>query len=194
MTISRYPLAWPAGWPRTLKGRQRTGRFEVTLAKATKELCESIARMGGRYPVISTNIAIRRDGLPYSNQREPDDRGVAVYFELGGKQRVFACDTFTTVAANVRAIGLTIEALRSIERYGASAMLERALSAFEALPPPLDPWQILGIPRNADEAIIKVAHAALAKKHHPDNGGSTARMAEINNARDMALEALRKSS
>jgi DnaJ-class molecular chaperone len=72
-------------------------------------------------------------------------------------------------------------------------MLERALSAFEALPAPLDPWQILGLRSDACEAAIKAAHLALTKQHHPDVGGSTAKMAELNRARDLALEALRKT-
>ena len=32
-----------------------------------------------------------------------------------------------------------------------------------------DPYEVLGIPRNADAAQVKSAYRALAKKYHPDN-------------------------
>lgn len=190
MTVSRYPLAWPAGWPR--KQHRKSDVFKITFDKAVSGLSDEIDRLGGKYPILSTNLEIRLDGSFKRDRGEPRDPGAAVYFNIKDKQRVFACDTYSNVRANIRAIGLTIEALRSIERYGASDMLERALSAFEALPAPLDPWQVLNIPRDAGEAIIKAAHKALSLQHHPDMGGSNAKMAELNRARDLALEALRK--
>jgi hypothetical protein len=45
MSIPRYPLAWPAGWPRSVRGGKRPGNFKVTLDKAIKELGEEIARI-----------------------------------------------------------------------------------------------------------------------------------------------------
>jgi hypothetical protein len=188
---SRYPLAWPAGWPRgePPSGR-RPGNFKITLDKALQELGWEIERMGGRYPVISSNVELRRDGEMRRGAPEPHDRGVAVYFELKGKQKVFACDTFTSVRDNVRAIGLTIEALRSIERYGATAMLDRALSAFVALPPPSAPthWDVLGLRPGSDREAIAESFRAKAKELHPDKRGSDAAMRALIDARNAALK------
>lgn len=133
--------------------------------------------MGARYPVLSTNVELRRDGLPYANQREPSDPGVAVYFEWHGKQMTFACDRWDKVRDNVRAIGKTIEAIRSIERWGASDMMEHAFSAFEALPAPgscvsLSCWAVLDIPPGSPLADIERAYRAKAKDAHPDRGGT----------------------
>lgn len=186
MSVPRYPLAWPDGWPRA-KGR-RSAAFKVTFDKALQELGYEIERLGGRYPVMSTNMELRVDGTPRRDRGEPRDPGVAVYFELKGKQKVFACDTFHTVKDNIRAIGLTIEALRSIDRYGASDMLERALSAFTALPAPKSCWEVLGLAPGSSRRAIEDSWRLLAAKHHPDRGGSDARMAEINAARDEALK------
>lgn len=143
--------------------------------------------MGGRYPVLSTNLETRLDGLPYANAKEPADPGVAVYFERGGKQMVFACDKWDRVKDNIRAICKTIEAMRGIERWGASDMLERALSAFEALPPPMSPWAILDLPEGADAEAVRRAFRRKASAAHPDHGGSNAAMAELVAARDAAL-------
>jgi hypothetical protein len=185
MSVARYPLAWPAGWARA-KGR-RSAAFKVDFDKAVRELGYEIERLGGRYPVLSTNLELRIDGTPRRDKSEPRDPGVAVYFELKSKQKVFACDTFHTVRDNIRAIGLTIAALRSIDRYGASDMLERALSAFEALPAPKSCWNILGLGPGARVPDIKEAYRRKAMTLHPDQGGSDAAMAELNRARDEAL-------
>lgn len=189
----RYPLHWPAGWPRAKSSQQ--SRFDVSFAAARDGLFEQIRLLGGRYVVLSTNVELRRDGLPYSKTAEPADRGVAVYFERKGKQMVFACDRWNRVRDNVRAIEKTIEAMRGIERWGASDMLERAFSAFEALPAPGErkrSWrEVLGFPPGArpDKDGIDLAYRSKAKSAHPDMGGSDEAMAELNAARSEALAA-----
>lgn len=47
---------------------------------------------------------------------------------------VIACDQFKEVRLNLAAIGLTIKAIRQIERCGTSSLLERAFKGFSALP------------------------------------------------------------
>lgn len=185
----RYPLHWPQGWPRA-KNPQRS-RFDVSFVNARDGLFDEIGRMSGRYIVLSTNIELRRDGLPYANQPEPRDSGVTVYFERKGKQMVFACDRWDRVKDNMRAIEKTIEAMRGIERWGASDMLERAFSAFEALPPPTrKTWrEILGFPPGAkpDRDVIELAFRSKAKTDHPDGGGSSEAFSELQDARRAAL-------
>jgi len=189
VSAQRYPLAWPAGWPRSrATGGMRSGNFKVDFDKAVRELAHEIDLLGGLYPVLSSNLELRLDGQPRRDKGEPADRGVAVYFELKGQQKVFACDTFTTVRDNIRAIGLTIASLRSIERYGATAMLERALHALDALPAPTNCWQLLGVKPGAGEEAIRIAYREKAKTIHPDQGGNTDAMAELNAARDRALK------
>lgn len=185
-----YPLAWPQGWPRARHPAR--SRFAVTFDRARQELQWEIERMGGRYVVISTNFPLRRDGNPYSGAKpDNNDQGVAVYFERDGKQMVFACDRWDRAGDNCRAIQKTIDALRGIERWGASDMMERAFSAFEALPAPKTHWQILGVTPKASEADIQAAYRRKAMENHPDLGGSEITMAEINAARDAAMREIR---
>jgi len=49
-------------------------------------------------------------------------------------------------------------------------------------------FEVLGLASVAGEREIVEAHRALIKKHHPDHGGSTARAALINQAKDTLLE------
>lgn len=188
MSVTRYPLAWPAGWPRKYPGGRRSAAFKVSYDQAVKQLDQEIGRLGGKYPTLSTNLELRLDGSPRRDRGEPSDRGVAVYFELNGKQKVFACETFTTVKDNIRAIGLTIEALRAVQRFGATEMLERALNAFDALPPPTRWWDILQVRQDASRDVIEANYRRLARERHPDAGGSNDAMAELNAAKQAALE------
>ena len=52
-----------------------------------------------------------------------------------------------------------------------------------------DPYEVLGVPRNASAAAIKSAYRKLAKKHHPDSNKNdpkaAARFSEINQANEI---------
>ena len=127
-----FPLTWPQGWKRV--ARRTRSRFEVSgFGRARDFLLAEVKRMGGSGVILSTNIPLRPDGLPYANSREPNDPGVAVYFRYGKREMCFACDAFVSVRENAYSIGKTIEALRGIERWGASDMMERAFRGFAAL-------------------------------------------------------------
>jgi DnaJ-class molecular chaperone len=52
-----------------------------------------------------------------------------------------------------------------------------------------DPYEVLGLKRDADEAAIKAAYRKLAKRHHPDlhpgDKKAAERFSELNNANDL---------
>lgn len=50
-----------------------------------------------------------------------------------GQESVIACDTFREVRWNIAAIAMTLKAMRQIESYGTSALLERNFKGFMAL-------------------------------------------------------------
>jgi hypothetical protein len=188
MTVEAYPLAWPQGWERTK--RREDGRFGVTFARARDELLAEISRLRGTLPVISSNMQMRRDGLPYANQPALDDPGIAVYFTYKGKQMCFACDKYRKVEANMRAIQLTISAIRGIERWGASDMMERAFTGFTALPDQSSEswWVVLGVSQQAARADVDAAYRALRSKHHPDKGGDPEQFQRVQRAYEAATK------
>lgn len=151
------------------------------------ELLKEIKLLGGMHTVLSTNLPLRRDGLPYANQPEPKDRGVAVYFTLNRQAMCFACDRWDKVVDNVQAIRHTIAALRGIERWGTGDMVEQAFRGFIALPNAESPYSILGVSRNATREEIEAAFREKAKRAHPDCGGSNEEMQRLNEARQHAL-------
>jgi hypothetical protein len=186
-----YPLTWPDGWKR-VSYRTRS-RFEVSgFGKARDFLLAEIRRMGGTGVILSTNIPLRNDGLPYANSREPNDPGVAVYFRYGKREMCFACDAYVTVRENAYAIAKSIEALRGIERWGASDMMERAFRGFAALAATSqeDWWDVLDCRPDAGADTINAQYRARARGAHPDAGGSHEAMSRLNQARDSALATL----
>ncbi len=176
-----YPLQWPSGRPRNASSARI--RFDTSQERAQRALVEEVRRMGGSNLVISTNIELRRDGLPYANRREPTDKGVAVYFDYKKRPMCFACDRWDRIGDNIYAIAKTIEALRGIERWGSGSMVEQAFTGFVALPAPKSPYEIIGVPRGASVEEIEAAFRAKAKTLHSDTGGNDAAMAELNAAR-----------
>lgn len=187
-----FPLAWPTGWPRTPSHKRQPSRFSPGgLAKEAQEAIWELQRLGARNGVISTNIELRRDGFPYSGRRAPDDPGVAVYFTYEGRQQCIPCDRWATVEENLRAIWKSIEALRSLERWGAKSFVDAAFTGFTALPGPASArawWDVLGVSQWATVEQINAAWREKAKTAHSDAGGSDAVMSELNVARDQGLK------
>lgn len=201
-----YPLQWPEGVPRTLPHRRESSRFQIEqFGRARGELVRQIELLGSNYIVISTNVPVRGDGLPYATAREPDDPGVCVYFDLDGTQKSMACDRWDKLIDNVWALAKTIEAMRGIERWGSSEIMKRAFQAFGALPPasPAETvdWRVVfelppylaisGVPRTALAGFVKERFRELAQKNHPDHGGTDEAMRKVNAAYEAAKAELR---
>ncbi len=183
-----YPLHWPAGTPRTAERGRQFAKFGLTFGVARNRLVDELRRLGSRYVVLSSNVALKRDGMPYAHGDVTiSDPGVAVYFDLEGQQHVIACDKWMYVRDNIRACGLTVEAIRGMERWGSSEIMRRTLTAFRMLPAPANSvdWRhILGDLKTAAE--LRDRFHALALDAHPDRGGSDERMTELNAAREAA--------
>lgn len=186
-----FPLAWPDGHPRTEPHMRQRARFKVTAGRARDDLVEELRRLGARYIVISTDVPLRRDGLPYAGG-DPEDTGVAVYFDLDGEQHVLPCDRWNTVGDNLQALAKTVEAMRGIERWGTGGMMRRAFSAFKALPAaPREWWHVLGVSRVSSLAVVKDRYRELAREAHPDTPtGSHEQMSRLNAAMAAAEQEL----
>lgn len=185
MSAEAYPLQWPEGWPRTPAGKRGASRFGKNLGyNQLSKLQNELKLLGARNVVISSNVPLRQDGLPYANEtrRRYDDPGVAVYFTLKGKALSMARDSYWTPWENIRSLILAIDAIRSIERHGGSTMMERAFSGFAAIAPPdwKKPWrEVFGVKPDWRGDIVAL-YREKARNRHPDAGGSDQLMAELN--------------
>lgn len=196
---SGYPLEWPIGRARTADYDRKWGQLnKMPSARVYQLLNEELRKMDVEAVTLSTNLQLRRDGLPYVGQKEPEDPGAVLYFRRKGIDIAIACDVWHKLDANVRAIGLTVEAIRGMERWGTEEMVDRAFTGFKALPensafvtPYTRPWhEVLQVAPDADPSVIKAAYRNLAAKYHPDNRitGDTVKFAEVQKAYDEIKE------
>lgn len=178
------PLQWPPGWPRKLASERRRAPYRMTMGHAHAHLLAELRRGGARDVVLSTNLPLRRDGLPYLDVRDPADPGACLYWtDRAGNERVMPCDRWTLLRDNIHAIGMCYESIRRMERTGASEIVARVMEGFRLLPEgrrEVPWWEVLELPSNATRAQIETRYIELARKHHPDHGGTAERMAQIN--------------
>lgn len=198
MSDQRYPLAWPAGWKRTPPAERRSARFSsyrqrLEIREASRRLDSQMQKLKASAWLISSNAPLRGDGLPSQREVAPENSGVAVYFKLRGKDRVLACDRYNSLADNVQAIALHIGALRAIERYGVGD-LDQAFAGYAALPAnTAHDWRaVFGFEHSEAVTLHQVEdrYRELARKAHPDAGGSHDAMGRLGEARFIARKEL----
>jgi len=185
--ITASPLTWPDGWKRT-NSPMRSQFAKHSIGKATNFLIEELGRMG--IPdwniIISTDLRLRNDGLPYSTQRAPEDKGAAVWWKDNKEQRVIALDKYARIADNIYAIGKTIEAMRGIKRWGGSEILDRTFTGFTSLPSPdhvvIRSWRDVLEYYGNDLMEANEAYKRARNVAHPDKGGTSEQFYEINRA------------
>lgn len=183
--IPPYPLSWPDGIPRT--ERKVASQFRTTLSAALKNVRASLELFAKDSGKAVSNIVLSSNagGLEVD---QPSDTGVAAWFEWDGQQRCIAVDRYPKVADNLQAIHHILEARRTEMRHGGLHVVRQTFKGFTALPAPADrkSWrEVLGYhpaepitPREIDARYRELAGAA-----HPDKGGNTEKMAELNRAR-----------
>ena len=213
---SAYPLQWPKGRPRTPAGKRRgdapfsvgemqsvvtrelrDGQWKdvpvsrrrtkiVSLPIAVDRLEDQLQRLGAQAVVLSTNLELRLNGLPRAGQRDPEDPGVAVWFNLNKKRMVLACDKWTRVADNVAAVAAHIRSIRSVESYGVGTM-EQAFEGYRTLEDFSGgeiPWKrILGFPADSRPTLAEVEAKwkARMKEVHPRmEGESSLQASQLN--------------
>lgn len=190
-TKRSFPLYWPESWPRTDLQNRKHARFDDrSVYEARKILAEEIRRFGASDLIISSNLELKLDGTPRSNQRQPDDRGVSIYFNRDDVGMALACDIYLTVEDNLWALCRTLQALRQIERDGSPALINRAFKGFAQLADPdeLPWWSVLHVTKDATKEQITSAYRVQAFATHPDHGGSTEAFDQVQKAYDAAIK------
>jgi hypothetical protein len=203
----RYPLDWPSGWKRTANResakfsrqtheyregvKRRIGSRDLSISEATDRVTRELRTMGIYDSIISSNLILTSFGTPRSAQREPDDPGVAVYWDRRGKPQCMAIDQYDRAADNLAAIAASLAALRAIERHGGAQIMERAFIGFAALPESTQKsWRVvlqIAEDKEVTKDYINERFRTMAALSHPDIGGTHDAMAELNAARSQAL-------
>lgn len=196
MTYTVRPLS-DRTWLRP-PGQREATRFDSSWIATLALLRREVARLDGRDLVIGVDVAekdLRLDGTLRARARA-DTPAVEVAFDSKHGPMLYRCDRYfaryhdqgADWQQNVRAIAKTLEALRAVDRYGASSSGEqyRGYRQIEAtVNAACSPWerlrQIAGHPRARDgsplESVALIHRARRAA--HPDTGGSADLWVEV---------------
>lgn len=111
-------------WPgERTRGRLRA-KFKVSYERSLYLLEMELQKLRAKNITVQVDglklSDIRNDGWPRSSWTPGrySESGVIVSFESNKGAMSFPCDRFTTWQDNIRAIALSLEALRTVDRYG----------------------------------------------------------------------------
>jgi len=169
-------------WPgeKHSPARRKRSPFEIKFARLLDDLERELKHLGAHDIVIQAYLKrdqIRNDGWPRSHE-QPAEPGIILSFMNREKQEIsFPCDTYLTWESNLRAISLTLTALRSIDRYGVSQHAEqyKGWARLPAAPARMSVHDALTFLLNQssiypkDPETLNQAFRAAARKLHPDN-------------------------
>jgi len=193
------PLA-PERGP-TPGAERKGGSFRTTYATTLRDLEYEAERLGATLVVIQVDADerwIRQDGMLYA-RAVVDSPAVRVSFESRHGPLSYATDRYLNWVDNLRAIALSLQALRAVDRYGVSSSGQqyRGWLAIEAAPSTMSRveaadylcrWAGLGSQVDMLRGGgVMAAYRVAAKRLHPDLGGSEDAMARLNIARDVLL-------
>jgi len=191
---------WP-GELRPFTARTSTP-FKVTWEQTLDDLERELEKLRAKDVILET---AHRDGDVRMNgtvnaSATPLHPGVILSFDSKHGPLRYFTDTYNVWRANVRAIGLGLEALRAVDRYGISGRGEqytgfaRLMAAKLAMTPERARTVIAeraGLNRTAlfgaDDEQIAMVYRMAAKRTHPDVGGDKDQFQEL----EEAMEKLR---
>lgn len=199
---------WPRGltyrpivaWPGTMTRNRRRSSFKSNLSATTSTLDRELAGIRGRTVVLQlalTEDQLRNDGLPRA-AATPAHPGVILSMETPDGPIQFPCDTFDRWHDNLRAIVLTMEKLRAIDRYGVTKHGEQYRGWMQIEPPReapkfTDVGDALRLIYAAADMIvepgvlyepdaIRTIIRRARFKHHPDRAGDVGEYHRIEEA------------
>lgn len=120
--------------------------------------------------------------IPAAEPTRRDPQGIRLVYTLRGQEVRLEMSNQDTGRDNLRVLYLAVEAMRLNEARGLGDVVQSAYLQLAAPAKVRDPYEVLGVRPDSPPEVIEAAHRALAKRHHPDAGGSVEAMKEINAA------------
>lgn len=188
-------------WPGERTRDRKDAQFRASYPKTLDQLESELAKLRARDIIIQVdNLTldnIRNDGWPKASwSPRGGNQGVIVSFESPKSAMSFPCDRYTDWQDNLRAIALSLEALRTVDRYGVTRGNEqyRGWAKLEAPRTGMSKQEAAeflqslcdGVPlgpATTPELIADICKA-LKVKNHPDRGGSHEMFVKIGQAEE----------
>lgn len=200
MNISEFQCRPVGQWPGTLTRNRRRALFSAGYGDTVKLLNDELSHLEAKGVVLLMALSpedIRLDGRPRSTAK-PDHPGVVL--SLTGKfgPVMIPCDTFYDWQDNLRAIALSLESLRALNRYGV-ATTGQQYRGWQALPAPDDAsrWGVEQAKRFVESIVGNVTWRepyqsnaikdALVKTHPDKPNGSPEKFKRVEQCRKIIL-------
>lgn len=204
-------VEWPDGFERTAPGDREPyphgSGFRVDRRQAFENILEQLKQLGAEEVRIDSG-AHEKTVNPnlLTQESDPSDPSVVVYFSKNGEDFAVPCDKWDNVRDNAQAIANYLDAKRALDRYGVKTVETEFTT--QKLPPgeteeedetttgsgdddfaDKPPHKVLGVPSDAGDEEIKAAARALKKEYHPDTGGDISKFNRVLEAEKLLLGA-----
>lgn len=122
MNVTFRPIKnWPNRRPLRSPDERERSRFDSSWSQTLNLLSYEVSRLNASSVVVRLALEdkdIRRDGWPRASAR-PEHPGVIIEWQSGKRWSRMAADKYDHWQDNARAVALSLEALRGVERWGA---------------------------------------------------------------------------
>lgn len=164
---------------------RKDAAFRSSWSSTLDLLGSELAKLRARQIVIEADVSaeeIRQDGMLRANAR-PETPRIRLSFDSWTSKGPlsFPCDSYRAWQDNVRAIALSLECLRSVDRYGVTRGTEQYQGWLANLAL-LSGWHLDGEPLVAVRVDLAGAVKAARVRWHPDKHGGDDRIAREVNA------------
>lgn len=177
--MRREPAAWgelagflevrPLSTPLPTPDDVRRSPFSASLDSTLELLRREVAHLSPSRLILEADFRpqdLRMDGLPRAHARARSEGIVLTLVGTSAGDLRYPCATFSTWADNLRAIALSLESLRRVDRYGVTKRGEQ-YRGFAQLPAGDGP----SAERGAELVRLYGSLAEAVKRTHPDTGG-----------------------
>lgn len=187
-------------WPGALKSWRKSSQFKSTWDKTLALLDRELTNLKASSYLLQ--MAVSESDIGIHGQLKAGARlkhpGVILCVDTPHGALQMPCDTYGDWRENVRAIALSLEALRAVNRYGVSQHAEQYRGWMKLAPP--DGFNSPGTAREWLASLLTLDITALGTresverairqaemKTHPDRGGDPRAFHKVQKARELLL-------
>lgn len=177
-------------WPLQPTKPRQASRFRMSYPGTLQILLDELEKAGTRRVTLQTGVEfrhVRRDGWPRADAAKPPHPGVVLTFQTWRGEQFYPCDEFETWQANLHAIAKTLEALRDVDRWGATKGrqyqgMAKALPAGDGQGSREQAEQLIRRLAGTPNGSVKETYRIAVRRCSPDVGGDEATFRQLKDA------------
>ena len=154
--------------------------YRLTTEKSWSKTLDDLAETFRKWRVSDWTVTPMRPSA--SRWPTEEQRRVTLHYSKDGAEVILQMTKQSRAVDNLRVLYLAVEAMRMNDVRGIADTLREAYLQLPAPPKTRDPYEVLGVRPDSPVEVLEAAYRALAKKLHPDAGGSEAGMKDLNEA------------